>query len=559
MIKQRENYGIDLQREILEMSEEDWVFGSGTDLVDLAPIPKSEREKYLPDGEVQRSDEDDTMDCASRAPVNKLETKFTYFFSHGMAPENKAWCIEKGYCDKEGRFKFSDAFIAITSRTTKKGNSLKAPIEAVRVNGLLPKFMLPLEKTMTFEQYHDPSRITPQMYALAIEFKRRFSINYERVLEADYAKLIEKDILIVAGHAWDEPINNVYPRSTGRINHAFIIFGEPKYKAFDNYIDDDGSDFKKQLAEDYDFLEYGYRTVISNQNVNPPEIDVTKDIFNNIYEMIKDLLKKIANQKRTTEEKKIEIIKKTMDQLEVIKNNNMPPIPQTPKKTLLEIAKLNMGKDVTPKDNVPDEVACAEVVSTLIQKVIPEFKIIPSTLDLLNEFRKNKNFKQTEELQPGSIIINATGTGNGSMRGHVGIIMENNNIASNNSFTGVFHQNYIVKSWVDRFKKKGGMPTRVFKIVSESDKIVSSSLSSNDIDMNSELFKLDYKDLAKGLVVSVIVAVLEVLRNTLTTNGLDLSAFDWKSILEVAITAGVAYLGKNFFSTSDGKVLGKIG
>ena len=41
-----------------------------------------------------------------------------------------------------------------------------------------------------------------------------------------------------------------------------------------------------------------------------------------------------------------------------------------------------LDTEITPQDNVPDYVACAEVISTLIKKVIPDFPIISSTKDL---------------------------------------------------------------------------------------------------------------------------------------------------------------------------------
>lgn len=76
--------------------------------------------------------------------------------------------------------------------------------------------------------------------------------------------------------------------------------------------------------------------------------------------------------------------------------------------------------------------------------------------------------------------------------------------------------------------------------------------------MNSGFFKLNLQDLAKGLVVAVIAVVLGALQQMVTAHGFDFASYDWQSIINLAITAGGAYLGKNLFS-SDGKVLGRIG
>ena len=74
----------------------------------------------------------------------------------------------------------------------------------------------------------------------------------------------------------------------------------------------------------------------------------------------------------------------------------------------------------------------------------------------------------------------------------------------------------------------------------------------------SSLFKLNLKDLSKGLVVAVLVVVVGAIQSMLGTHGLDFASYDWAGILDVAWKAAVAYLGKNLISDSDGKVLGKI-
>lgn len=83
--------------------------------------------------------------------------------------------------------------------------------------------------------------------------------------------------------------------------------------------------------------------------------------------------------------------------------------------------------------------------------------------------------------------------------------------------------------------------------------------ASGQQNMNSQMFKLNLSDLAKGAVVALIGAILMALEQALTAHGLDLASYDWGSILNMGIVAGVGYLTKNFMSDSQGKVLGKIG
>ena len=61
----------------------------------------------------------------------------------------------------------------------------------------------------------------------------------------------------------------------------------------------------------------------------------------------------------------------------------------------------------------------------------------------------------------------------------------------------------------------------------------------------SSLFSLDFKDLGKGLLVAVGGAVVAAVESSIQAGSL---SFNWKSIGATALAAGIAYLGKNFFT-----------
>lgn len=272
------NYGLNLYKEIAEQSSEDYVFG-GFSQPCITNIEPEERIKYLPKGEVQRG-KDDLMDCASRGAINILEAKFTWLIQNKkLSKENDKWLRDNGYVNNEV-VEFSDAYTAILSNTTREGNSLKAPLQCINDFGLIPKKLLPLIPTMTFEEYHNPERVTPAIKKLGEEFIKRFQINYEKVYEVHYGELLKEDMLDVAGYAWDNPVNGVYPRTNATPNHCFVVWKLPKYSAFDNYIDQDG-DFIKVLSEDYDLLDYGYRVKITKEIIPEPNWFITfiKSIF----------------------------------------------------------------------------------------------------------------------------------------------------------------------------------------------------------------------------------------------------------------------------------------
>jgi len=61
----------------------------------------------------------------------------------------------------------------------------------------------------------------------------------------------------------------------------------------------------------------------------------------------------------------------------------------------------------------------------------------------------------------------------------------------------------------------------------------------------SNLYSIDLKDLAKGLIVAVGSAVIATIQTSLQAGSLN---FNWQLIGTVALGAGVAYISKNFFT-----------
>jgi hypothetical protein len=61
----------------------------------------------------------------------------------------------------------------------------------------------------------------------------------------------------------------------------------------------------------------------------------------------------------------------------------------------------------------------------------------------------------------------------------------------------------------------------------------------------SNIFSLDLRDAAHGLIVAVGGAVVSTIEVSLNAGSL---TFNWKQIGLTALAAGLAYLGKNFFT-----------
>lgn len=74
----------------------------------------------------------------------------------------------------------------------------------------------------------------------------------------------------------------------------------------------------------------------------------------------------------------------------------------------------------------------------------------------------------------------------------------------------------------------------------------------------SKFFKLDSSDFLKGLIVTVVTAVVAFLAQAMNVPGFSFDGFDWMEILRIAVMAGIGYLAKNLMTTADGQVLGVI-
>jgi hypothetical protein len=72
--------------------------------------------------------------------------------------------------------------------------------------------------------------------------------------------------------------------------------------------------------------------------------------------------------------------------------------------------------------------------------------------------------------------------------------------------------------------------------------------------MNSTLFNLNSTDFLKGLIMAVLTTVITVVYQTVEAGSL---VFDWKAIGTMALTSALAYIMKNLFTNSTGKLFAK--
>ena len=131
---------------------------------------------------------------------------------------------------------------------------------------------------------------------------------------------------------------------------------------------------------------------------------------------------------------------------------------------LMAISKL--GKDASPQDRASDEYGCVESVTEIIHAMLPEVPVMLGTYTFWEYMQRSQRFQETLYPERGCIVISPTGTSSKKAKnGHVGIMGDNEIIMSSDSRSGLFLENYALKSWKLYYKDKLGFPVFFYKLV----------------------------------------------------------------------------------------------
>lgn len=313
---------------------------------------------------------------------------------------------------------YSERYQAALLQIRCPGTDPQRAYESIRKDGLVDAndFKLP----DTHEEFLDKSKVTPRIAQKGQNWLKEHDFMHEWLWRTGAAKNVEilKDALrtspiAVSVSAWYYQ-NGLFVDNGQRNNHWVVC-----YK-----VDDTGIYI-------FDSHDMSHKKLSLNHNMQ--------------------MAKRIWINKRTKRamRRHISLLEKIIAML-------------SSKKTLLDVCKANLGVDASPNDVAPDEVACAETVTTLLRQVYPEVPVITGTWTLY-EYLKNpaNGFKSVTQPKAETIIISPTGTGKAGTIGHVGIFDDNGLIMSNNSFgifKGKFTANYTLPLWQTRYGIERGMP-----------------------------------------------------------------------------------------------------
>jgi hypothetical protein len=359
--------------------------------------------EWLPKYEPQ-AEHYETYACTVWASLNQLETFHNFLYSK-----------EPNYAER-----FNALLIGMTLQ---RGGDPQKAHESIRKDGVVDQEYCPIPRTKT--EFLDRGILTGSLLARGQYWLTKHDYFHDwlwsdpKERPADWKELLKDALktspLAVSVSAWNEE-NGVYV-SYGDVNNHYCML--------------------------YNIDEEGYMYVFDS------------------YDHSRKKLSKDHNIRRA---KRIWLNKKTMYALVRHRHllQSILKSLQIMKPDLLDVCEAWLGKDATPDDLVPDVVACAITVSTLINKVDATFPKVAGTYTLLDILSHRKDYMRVTEPTPETIIICATEPGH-PFPGHVGIYMDDMTIASNDSKTGKFIKNYTTQTWRDRWEKKGGYTVHMFK------------------------------------------------------------------------------------------------
>jgi hypothetical protein len=368
-------------------------------------IPYNEKgdwEKYLPRFEHQ-AETWETNGCTVYATLNQIETFYKFLYR-----------VEPNYSE---RFTY-----LLTPVNPSSGAYPHNVYECIRKRGILTERLL--DEPEDKEEYLNDEDISGSHYAFGQFWLQRHDFMHEWVWNGrpeDWKERLKHALktspVAVSVTAWYKDENGKYIDRNRKNNHWCLAykFDDEGVHIFDHYDQQ-----KKILAPDH-------------------RIQMAKRIWLN---------KKTRTALRRHESLLKRILKKLLMQPDIV-----------------TIVKSYIGKDASPADYAPDELGCAESVTTILKKLYPETPIITGTWTLWDYLQKN--YVRMNSPEVGCVVISPTGTSKLGSKvpypGHAGFVLDNDTIASNDSFTGRFEINYDLSTWAKRYVEKGGYKMYYYK------------------------------------------------------------------------------------------------
>lgn len=360
---------------------------------------------------------------------------------------------------------YSDRFLGVVAGTYPPGNDPHLVAEAIRKYGCIPEEMMPFSDDLAnVDEYYSWKGVDKEAcLAEGRKWLEKWEFMHEWVFLPGDPKSIRIPSMVealtlcppaVAVYAWEKDGRGLYVDKGRQPNHWTGLDNDMPLEHWlvgDSYIADDSE--HKKLDWFFNF-EYCKRFHLRRR-------EAVVDTRNALIQFAINLANKI-----------VALLTRQVAELPIPPAPQPLPEPQKPpvvakssREKLYEAALSFIGKEASPKDIAPDELACAESFCNVVRKVYPDFPMITYTPTLLAHLKKDKRFKATLEAKPGVVIISPTASS--TRVGHVGIFLDGK-IASNTSAgpdKGKWTANFTLKTWISRYRTKFGLGIYYFEPV----------------------------------------------------------------------------------------------
>ena len=404
-----------------EIKLEEWRFGSGNIKGEVLQ-PDGNWSAYLPKEEFQAIDYE-TAGCTVYGGLNQREILHKRLFG-----------VEPNYAER---------FNYILGGVTLAGNDPHKTYESIRKDGVIIEELLPRPKT--YAEYNSPRPMSSNFIKEGkksleqYEYKHDWLFTqFDGLTKEQRRQKINTALkfcpVAASFTAWIKE-GDVYVDGGMLNTHWGVIFGDSDkgYLTFDTYdqtIKIVSHDHNIQFAKTIFLAKKDEKTVITNTVWSTL---LKFGLLSYFVEWFKRFFTPKPPQEAPPQEEKPK---------------------ETPKDILLREAIHSVGLDVTPNDEVNDEVACAVSLSTVIRKSIDDtFPLIAYTPTLKKHLDSSPLFKQTMIYKPGCILVSPTIEG--VFKGHCGVMGEKEVIYSNNSRTGNWDSHFTLASWIGRYRNGG--------------------------------------------------------------------------------------------------------
>lgn len=427
---------------------EHWVLGSGkaSQRFGAAPLnPSADWRPFAPTPEEQRRFGFETMNCTNFATI-KAWLALARFYGFAFLPNA------------------AERYTGVHTNTTPDGNDPHDVAEIIRRHcGLVSEEVMPWGEAIdTWEEYYDRP-MALKLLPLGRSLLDTFELGHEWVFPwgstltpAQKALKIQEALtrgpVCVSVDGSYRKKGQYYAKDVGAKDTHWVFL--TAYEGTHAVLHDQYEPFEKLLAKDYDFQ--AAKVYFLKQREEGPRT---------FWSAVRDMFAKLfAPPLQTLPEAQKAPVEPVPAPRQETVPLTVPESAREPSKgeVLYAVAKGCLGVDMAPTQDV---VGCAEALSFVLMKAgvkgLPKRGIL-GTAELDKWLAKH--LQKVKEPMPGDIIMSATGSGNGKVRGHTGVVGKTH-VMSNNSATFKWDAHWTLPEWLAYYEKKGGIPTRYYRWV----------------------------------------------------------------------------------------------